>query len=360
VSETSSTRAGQPSDFASKISGPAARPPQKRNWLAALLREPSVQIGIAIWAAFSIAIPFLAHGAIPFNRPALAAMPYPAEVLTEVLNPITAFIYIAVVWALTRRRTVEIAARAPERAIALRETIGLLAYGAAVLIAGQFVGRFFGMGTHGINLHLPGSMFGLTDAVAPSEVYAWAAYNFLFYAAIPYLVFRQRGYSREALCLKSSNLRNDTLVIAVVLVITSLGLLMSRTLQLPARQLAIGGTLAFLLSLFGTGLPIMIFLCAILVPRYKRLTGSTAATVLLGGFTYAGLHLGEYWTRYDSAAHGALSVIFIMLLYGAPGMVKAYLTLRTGNAWVHLWGFHAIAPHVTMDTPTFIKIFAVR
>ena len=96
------------------------------------------------------------------------------------------------------------------------------------------------------------------------------------------------------------------------------------------------------------------------MPRYHKLTGSTAATCVLSGFTYASLHLAEYWTRYDTPAHGALSVIFIVLLFGGPGMVKGYLTLRTGNAWVHLWGFHVFWPHVSGDTPLFVKIFAIR
>ena len=88
-----------------------------------------------------------------------------------------------------------------------------------------------------------------------------------------------------------------------------------------------------------------------LVPRYRKLTGSTAATVVLGGLTYAALHLTEYWTRYDTVSHAALSVIFIFLFYGGPDLVKAYLTLWAGNAWVHLWGWHAIAPHVTIGEP---------
>jgi hypothetical protein len=122
----------------------------------------------------------------------------------------------------------------------------------------------------------------------------------------------------------------------------------------------LGSVIALIFSLLGTGLPIMIFLTSILVPRYQKLTGSTAATMVLSGFTYASLHLTEYWTRYDTPAHGALSVIFIMLLFGGPGMVKAYLTLRTGNAWVHLWGYHVIWPHVTGDTPIFVKIFGIE
>jgi hypothetical protein len=205
-------------------------------------------------------------------------------------------------------------------------------------------------------------MFGLADSVLPREVYAWSAYNFVFYAVLPYWFFRRRGYSNEALCLKSCDVRNDILVILGVLAIGLSGDLLpgNRIWSLSIHQFVTGGALAFVLSLLGTGFPIMIFLTAILVPRYKKLTNSTAGTVVLSGFTYASLHLTEYWTRYDTPSHAVLSVIFIVLLFGGPGMVKGYLTLRTGNAWVHLWGFHAIWPHVTDDTPIFVKIFAIR
>jgi hypothetical protein len=72
--------------------------------------------------------------------------------------------------------------------------------------------------------------------------------------------------------------------------------------------------------------------------------------VILGGLTYAALHLFDAWAVYDSAAATALSVIFLFFQYFGPGMVKSVLTLRTGNAWVHVWAYHAIAPHVTLDT----------
>jgi len=338
--------------------GTAPAPISRGNWLSRILRDRIVELGLLVWVGFAAAIPFLAHGAIPFDQPALANVPYQMRVGIFIFSMPIALIFISITWALTRRRTVDIASRAPERAVALRETVGLLIYGAVVLIAGQFVGHLLGM--HGLGLHLTGSMFGLSDTVSPREVYLWSAYNFVFYAALPYWFFRRRGYSNEALCLKSSDLRNDTLVILVILAIGLLSDLPGNHIwRLTSHQLATGATLAFVLSLLGTGFPIMIFLCSILVPRYKKLTGSTAATVVLGGFTYASLHLAEYWTRYDSPAHGALSVIFIVLFFGGPGMVKAYLTLRTGNAWVHLWAYHAIWPHLTGDTPIFVKIFGI-
>jgi hypothetical protein len=339
------------------VTAPPAKPSSR--WIKQVLSDRIVWIGLAVWVLFSAAIPYLAQGAIPFDQPMLATQPYRVRVMIEIFGPIAAFIFIAVAYALTRRRFVDIAACAPERSLALAETLGLLAYGALVLIGGVFVGSL--AGTHRLGLHLAGSMFGMTDSVTPGEVWAWTLYNFAFYAAVPYLFFRRRGYSREQLCLKSNNPINDTIVILVIL---ALGLVFdlpgNAIWKLSGSQFAAGATLAFVFSFLGTGLPVMIFLTSILVPRYRKLTGSTAATVVLGGFTYAAMHLSEYWTRYDTPTHSALSVIFIVLFFGGPGMVKTYLTLRTGNAWVHLWGYHVIWPHVTGDTPLLVKIFNLR
>lgn len=45
--------------------------------------------------------------------------------------------------------------------------------------------------------------------------------------------------------------------------------------------------MTFVLYFAGTVLPTMIFIYCILVPRYFKLTGSTATTVILGGITYS-------------------------------------------------------------------------
>jgi hypothetical protein len=33
--------------------------------------------------------------------------------------------------------------------------------------------------------------------------------------------------------------------------------------------------------------------------------------------------------------------------------------MRTGNAWVHMWGFHAVSPHVTIDTRLIVHDFDI-
>jgi len=281
-------------------------------------------------------------------------------VIVPLVGLVFVFVQMGVVYFLTRRRAVpDMAARAPDAAVARREVWSLWAYGALVLLAGRWIGlRLFG---EGIGLHLNGSLFGSTRMVSPREVWIWAFYNFIFFAVVPYVVFRARGYSREALNLKSANLRNDTLVIFVVMAMgVALDLLAGAFLKLSPRQMLAGGSLTFITHLLGTGLPVMVFIYAILFPRYMKLTASPSTAVLLGGVSYAAVHVFEYWTRYDSIPHALLSVIFVLLTFGPPGLMKSYLTLRTANAWVHLWGYHAITPHVIGDTPMIVDIFGIR
>ena len=325
-----------------------------------MLRERSFQIAFVLWVAASLAVFPLSGGKLPLNRPALANLSAAFQVIASTVALAFTLLQMTVVYFLTRRRTVpDMAGRSPDVAVARREVFLLWAYGALVLLAGRWIGfRLFG---EAIGLHLNGSLFGMTRMVSPREVWVWAFYNFAFLAVIPYLIFRARGYSRESLNLKSSNLKNDKLVIVVIMAMgVAFDLSNGGFLKLSGHQMLLGASLTFVTHLLGTGLPVMVFIYAILFPRYLKLTGSPVATVLLGGVSYAVLHVFEYWTLYDSLPHALLSVIFVLLTFVPPGLMKSYLTLRTASAWVHLWGYHAITPHVTADTPMIVKIFDIR
>lgn len=231
--------------------------------------------------------------------------------------------------------------------------IWLLVYGVLVLFIG---------GPNGIGQHLHGAIYGPTRDVGPAEVYLWALYNFIFYAAIPYAVFRRRGYDHRAMFLKSADARNDTILILVVLILESAGEISAfpGILSLTPHEILIGAPLTFVVHLIGTGIPVMVFLYALLFPRYVKVTGSAASAIVYGALSYAALHLFEYWAVYDSVTNAVLSIIFLFLQFTGPGLVKSYLTWRTGNAWVHLWVYHAVAPHVTIDTPHLVKYFGIR
>jgi hypothetical protein len=324
------------------------------------VRQRSFQIALAVWIAISIAAVVLCQGTMP-----LPIGPHLGPPVAMVISSWIALIFLALeVWLvafIARRRAMpDLAARAPaDRSIALRETLGLWFYGAIVLLVGRFVGlHYFGAG---IAMHLNGSLVGATRVQSPAEVYTWAAYNGVLLGLVPYVVFRMRGYSNEQLNLKSSNLKSDVIVIAVVLAI---GCFMdfaldANFLKLTHHQQVMGGLLSFVLHMFGTDLSVMIFIYAILMPRYAKLASPMTA-FLLGAASYPAIHVFESWTRYDSLAHSVLSVIVVFLFFFPPGVMKSFLTFRTGNAWVHVWGFHAISPHVTVDTRLIVSDFEIR
>jgi hypothetical protein len=331
---------------------------RRRSWLAGLLSQRSVQVTLVAWVAANLAVPLLAHGHLPFHRPSLHHTPFSTQLLNPNLAVLETLGIIALTYALTSRRVVpDVAARAPEPAVARQETAWLVLYGIAGLLGGLVVARL--LGYHPISFHLTGTLYGTDDSVTRPEVFVWMAYNFLVFAVAPYLWFRRR-YTATQLNLRSTDRYNDLRVIVVVLIVESvveLAGFSSAIFGLAPRQVLVGMPLTFAIYFIGTVLPTMIFIQCVLVPRYRRLTGSTAATVILGGVTYTVLHCFDGWLAVDTVRAVILSVIFLFFQYLGPGMVKTVLTLRTGNAWVHVWAYHAIAPHALADTPNIVKIF---
>jgi hypothetical protein len=342
---------------------PAPVPPQPSadRWLSGLLRERSVRVAVIGWVAANALAVAVGSGGLPFDWPALAGRSVSGRLVETNLALLEVFVLMGVVYRLTRRRTApDLAARAPQRTVARRETVALLAYGVLGLAGGFVLARAFGW--HPFGLHLAGTLYGTHRHVEPVEAVVWAAYNLIVYAVAPLIFFRRR-YSARALNLTSTNRGNDTLVIVAVLLIESVVQVLAlkpAILDLSTRQLALGAPLTFVLYLAGAVLPAMVFIYAILLPRYLRLTGSTATTVILAGLTYTLLHLWDAWTVFSSPRGAVLSVIFLLFTYFGPGMIKAVLTVRTGNAWVHVWAYHALAPHTLGDTPHTVEVFHIR
>ena len=331
------------------------------NWLATIFAARTVQLVIVLWLLATGVAYWFGRDGLPFDRPNFAGFSFFAQLGgTFALVLVLPLIHMGLTYLLTRNRPIpDLGERVASIAVARQETLLLIGYGLVMFVIGQLLGRaIWGAGFGG---HMHGSLFGATRHTEPLEAIVWAIYNFTAFALLPYLYFRNKGYSAAALGLTTTNWLNDLIII---LVIGSVGvvtdLFISNFLTLSGRQLLLGIPLAFALQMFGTALPIMIFIYSILLPRYVRLTGSTVTTVLLGGLTYASFHLFDSWTAYTSGPNVLLSIIFVFFQFFGPGMLKAYLTLRTGNAWVHLWGYHIISPHVTVDTPIIVDAFNIR
>jgi hypothetical protein len=344
-----------------KVAMPPAEPPLRlRPMVGSIVTHRGVQLTAVLWIGGYLLVLLLARGSLPFDRPAVASLPFGLQMAGPTIGLMEIFVLMVLVFFLTRARTVpDMAKRAPDTAVAWRETLLILGYAALGQIGGWFGAR--ALGYQPFSFHLAGSVFGCTVTPPRGEVAIWSLYNFVVFAVVPYLYFRRR-YGNAELNLRSTDRPNDTLVIIVVLVIESifeLAVFDSNIFRLSAHQAVLGGLLTCAVYFIGTVLPTMVLIYAILLPRYLRLTGSAISTVLLGGLTYAAMHIVEGWSVFDSPRHIALSLIFVLLQYFGPGMMKGVLTLRTGNAWVHALSYHVIAPHVIIDTPLLVKIFAI-
>jgi hypothetical protein len=322
---------------------------ERFNGIGWVVRQRALYVAILLWLLLSGA-GFLFSRQMPRFRGLVTGS---SEYLMLVV------LMFGLVVLLTRKRPViDLAQRAPESSVARRETLAMWGYAAVVMVAGRLVGQhLFG---EGIALHLNGSLVGATRVQSPIEVYTWAVYNGILLALIPYVVFRTRGYSNEQLSLKSANLKSDLLVIAVVLAFSAgMDMMGSNIFQLTRHQQLVGGLMSFWLHLFGTDLPIMIVLYSILMPRYFKLFSPMTA-YLLGAVSYPTIHIFESGTRYDSIGAAAMSLTFVYLLLIPAGLMKSFLTWRTGNAWVHVWAYHAISPHVTVDTRLIVSDFGIK
>src|SRR5215217_3887421 len=115
----------------------------------------SVQVVAGFWVLATIAVFLIvgADGELPFGeRPSLEGVLLAGEVINGWANLGIALILIGVTYLVTRgRRAVpDMAARAPEKTVALTETAALVGYGVLVQFGGLLLGR--AVGDHAISL----------------------------------------------------------------------------------------------------------------------------------------------------------------------------------------------------------------
>lgn len=321
--------------------------------------HPAGLVALTLWGIGNFVALRLANGFLPFDQPRMAGLPYWEKMAGPSIGLVEIFALMGVVYAMTRNRVVpDMAARAPAKRLASLEVAGLLTYAMLGQVGGWLLGP--ALGYRPFSFHIAGTLFLCSSLASPGEIWTWMSYNFVVFAVVPYLWFRRR-YSPTDLNLKSASRGADFVLIVVILLLEGSWELANvhDIFKLSPHALSIAAPLTFFIFFLGTVLPTMILIYAILLPRYLRLTGSPIVTVFLGGLTYALMHLVEGWSNFSTPRDAELSLLFVLLSYVGPGMFKSFVTLRTGNAWVHALGYHAIAPHTLVDTPMFAKIFRI-
>ena len=271
---------------------------------------------------------------------------------------------VAITYLVTRRRPVpDLAGRSPARRMAALELAALTGYIVAAMAVGYLLGN--AIGGHPFGLHLPGP----STASATRRRWAGSSPGPRTTSSPTRSCPTWRSGSvdtpRTQLNMRSAEPpRRPAILILVILLVESvleIATLGGPLLALDSRDAIRVIPLSFAVNFVGTVLPIAILVYGIALPRVLRLTGSVPATAIIGGFAYAAMHVFDGWAVYDSlTTRPLLTLIFLILQYFGPGLIKSVLTLRTGNVWVHVWGYHAIAPHATIDAPSIVHIFHGR
>jgi hypothetical protein len=116
-----------------------------RSWLKALLGQRSAQLTILAWVCANVVVLTVAQGQLPFHRPDLHDTSFGSQMTAPNLAIVEVLVLIGLTFALTGRRSIpDVGARAPERAIAARETLWLIVYGIGGLVGGLLLARILG------------------------------------------------------------------------------------------------------------------------------------------------------------------------------------------------------------------------
>src|SRR5271166_6046551 len=83
--------------------------------LHAIVRHRGVRAAAALWVLIYLLALMLAHGSLPFDRPAVAKLPFALQIAAPSITFIEIFALMGLVFLMTRRRSIpDMAARAPE------------------------------------------------------------------------------------------------------------------------------------------------------------------------------------------------------------------------------------------------------
>jgi len=145
-----------------KVAMPPAEPPLRlRPMVGSIVTHRGVQLTAVLWIGGYLLVLLLARGSLPFDRPAVASLPFGLQMAGPTIGLMEIFVLMVLVFFLTRARTVpDMAKRAPDTAVAWRETLLILGYAALGQIGGWFGAR--ALGYQPFSFHLAGSVFGCT------------------------------------------------------------------------------------------------------------------------------------------------------------------------------------------------------
>ena len=223
---------------------------------------------------------------------------------------------------------------------------------AYLLITQIGLGYFWNTG-----LHFPGPEIYERNTHLWHDVVSWMLLNGVFYIVIPIYWLRRTGL-RAADLFRSMEWRRNAWIIAAYWALDFFGPIISGVnfFSLSGQQYAAGVPTSIAANTIGAGLPVVLLMHVILIPRLMVLFDCKLTVIILAGFFYAAFSLFDPGVDYGSAEAGALSVTYIIMTQVLVGMGKATFTVVTGNPLIHFITLHVLSARIPFDTEMYSNI----
>lgn len=227
----------------------------------------------------------------------------------------------------------------------------------AIAIAYLTISHLLVGGLFDIGLHFPGPEVFESSTHGVQQVIWWITIQGLLFGVLPYLWLRRQGFSIRKLVSGIDWKRDGWLMLAFWFGEFISVAFISDFFKLSPSEYAYAIPMGVFVNTIGAGLPVLIMIHLIIIPRLSLLLNNQFLVILYGGMIYALFSLFDPGVNYTNSQAGLASLSYIFATQTLIGMGKATFTVRTGNPFIHFTSFHILGARVAFDTAMYAEIF---
>ena len=237
-----------------------------------------------------------------------------------------------------------------ERDRAGREVVLAFVY---LLLTQWILGLYFEVG-----LHFPGPHVYEAGRFDLQNVLLWTLVNSVVYVVIPLVWLCRSGLDLSEF-MRALQWRRNIWILVAFWALDFFGPIIGGIdfFSLTTEQYVVGVPLSILVNTFGAGLPVVILMHLVLIPRLMLIYDSKLSVIAIAGLFYAVFSLFDPGVDYSSLNMTILSVSYIVMTQVLVGMGKATFTVVTANPFIHFATLHVLSARVPFDTAMYAEIF---
>lgn len=190
------------------------------------------------------------------------------------------------------------------------------------------------------------------------HVVVWTLVNSLVYVLVPLLWLRSKGLNLVEF-MRALQWRRNIWILIAFWALDFFGPIIGGVpfFSLTAEQYLVGIPTSILVNTFGAGLPVVILMHVVVIPRLMLVYESKLVVISIAGLFYAIFSLFDPGVDYSTLNMATLSMTYIVMTQMLIGTGKATFTVVTANPFIHFVTLHVLSARVPFDTAMYAEIF---